>query len=371
MAHLKRLLLAATALCGLTSPVMADPISIGVAVLVNIGWAGTITALGATLVGAAVIGVGILGASLVVSALTPRPPEPKPSERQATIRQAIGPRVRFYGRNKVGGTMWFFDTAGAWLHVGVTLNEGEISAIVEIWLNDTAYTLYGDGYIDDNQYKVDGDTVPVAQLKFKLDTADQTAHAELVSAFPSVTTDHRLRGVANLLARFREVNADLIAAVYPNYVPQVRVVADMSLVKSVRTGARIFSSNFADVIYDYLTAVDGAGFSYGAGYSESEVDLPSFQAFADLCAEPVELKGGGTVARYIAAGSYGLNEEMRDVLPRMLRACDGDLYFTAAGKIGIRGGEWVEPVLTLDDSLGHIIDATFRRGQSKLAAFNS
>jgi hypothetical protein len=145
---------------------------------------------------------------------------------------------------------------------------------------------------------------------------------------------------------------------------------DASLVKSVRTGARIYSNNFADVIYDYLTGVDGAGFPYGAGYSESEIDLASFQSFASLCAEPVPLKGGGTVSRYIAAGGYGLNEEMRDVLPRMLRACDGDLYFTAAGKIGIRGGQWVEPTLTLDDSLGHIIDATFRQGQGRLAAFN-
>jgi hypothetical protein len=364
MAHLKRLLLAAT------SPAQADPLSIGVAVLVNIGWAGTITAVGAWLVGAAVIGVGVLGASLVVSALSPRPPEPKPSERQATVRQAVAPRVRFYGRVKVGGTMWFFDTAGGWLYVGVTLNEGEISAVVEIWLHDKLVTLYGDDFVDDDQYKINDDTVPVAKIRTKLGTASQTVHADLDAAFPSVTSDHRLRGVANVLAEFKEVKAEYIASAYPNYIPQVRIVMDASLVKDVRTGLRGYSDNFADVIYDYLTGVDGAGFPYGAGYTESEIDLASFQAFAELCDEPVPLKAGGTVARYIAAGGYGLNEEMRDVLPRMLRACDGDLYFTAAGKIGIRGGQWVEPTLTLDDTLGHIIDATFRQGQGSLAAFN-
>src|SRR5690606_14404799 len=147
MAHLKRLLLAATALCGLTSPALADPLSIGVAVLVNIGWTGAITAAGAWLVGAAVIGVGVLGASLVVSAAS-RPPEPKPSERQATIRQAVAARVRFYGRVKVGGTMWFFETAGPQLFVGITLNEGEISEIVEIWLHDQLITgLDSGGYV--------------------------------------------------------------------------------------------------------------------------------------------------------------------------------------------------------------------------------
>lgn len=368
MAHLKRLLLAATALCGLTTPAHADFVSIGVALLVNIGWTGAITGVGAWLVGAAVIGVGILGASLLAQQLTGRPGEGKPSDRQATIRQAIGPRVRFYGRVKVGGTLWFFETAGAWVYVGVTLNEGEISAIQEIWLNDQEYTLDNNGYVDDAQYRV-GST-KVAQLFFKMGTDNQTVHAELDAAFATVTTDHRLRGVANLLARFREVAADQIGRVYPNYIPQARIVMDASLVKDVRTGNRGFSANPADVIYDYLTGVDGAGFPYGAGYSESDIDLPSFQAFADLCAQPVPLKGGGSVARYLLAGGYGLNEEMRDVLPRMLRACDGDLYFTAEGKIGIRGGEWVEPTLTLDDSLGHIIDATFQQGQGALAAFN-
>ena len=368
MAHLKRLLLAATALCGLTTPALADPLSIGVAVLVNIGWAGTITAAGAWLVGAAVIGVGVLGASLVVQALSPRPPEPKPSERQSTVRQAVAPRVRFYGRVKVGGTLWFFETNGPRLYLGVTLNEGEISEIVEIWLHDQIVTLDVNGRVNEAPYKSGSNQY--ARLLFKMGASDQTVHSVLDDAFDSVGTDHRLRGVANVLAVFLEVKPEDVADVYPNYIPQVRIVMDSSLVKDVRTGLRGYSDNLADVIYDYLTGVDGAGFPYGAGYSESEVDLASFQAFAELCDEPVPLKAGGSVARYIAAGGYGLNEEMRDVLPRMLRACDGDLYFTSAGKIGIRGGKWVEPVLTLDDSLGHIIDATFRRGQAALAAFN-
>ncbi len=368
MAHLTRLLLAATALCGLTSPALADPVSIGVALLVNIGWTGAITGVGAWLVGAAVIGVGVLGASLLASSLSPRPSESKPSERQATVRQAVAARVRFYGRVKVGGTMWFFETSGPRIYIGITLNEGEISSVVEIWLHDQLVTLDGDGRVNEAPYSLGSSKY--ARLLFKMGTADQTVHSTLDDAFDTVTSDHRLRGVANVLATFLEASPENVPEVYPNYIPQTRVVMDASLVKSVRTGSRIYSNNFADVIYDYLTAVDGAGFSYGAGYVESELDLASFQAFAELCAEPVPLKAGGSVARYPAAGGYGLNEEMRDVLPRMLRACDGDLYFTAAGKIGIRGGKWVAPTLTLDDTLGHIIDATFRQGQGSLAAFN-
>jgi hypothetical protein len=364
-------LLCATALSVLPAPAQADPLSIGVAFLVNIGWTGAITGLGATLVGAAIIGVAALGVSLAAGALLgPQntASRAKPSERQATIRQAVGPRVRFYGRNKVGGTMWFFETAGSLLYVGITLNEGEIEGIVETWLNDQEVALDVDGYVLSAPY-VPGGT-KVARMFFKDGASDQTVHSVLDSAFASVTADHRLRGVANALATFQEVNPEDVSAVYPNYIPQVRVVMDASIVKSVRTGSMIYSDNAADVIYDYLTAVDGAGFPYGAGFAESEIDLASFQAFANLSDQPVDLKAGGTVDRYKIWTSYALNEQMRDVLPRLLSACDGELYLTTAGKIAIRGGQWVAPTLTLDGSLGHIVSAEFRKGQNELAAFN-
>lgn len=348
-----------------------DPLSIGVAFLVNIGWTGAITGLGATLVGAAIIGVAALGVSLAAGALLgPQntASRAKPSERQATIRQAVGPRVRFYGRNKVGGTMWFFETAGSLLYVGITLNEGEIEGIVETWLNDQQVTLDVNGYVTSAPY-VPGGT-KVARLLFKDGASGQTVHSVLDTAFASVTSDHRLRGVANALATFQEVNPEDVSTVYPNYIPQVRVVMDASIVKSVRTGSMIYSDNAGDVIYDFLTAVDGAGFPYGAGFAESEIDLASFQAFANLSDQPVDLKAGGTVDRYKIWTSYSLNEQMRDVLPRLLRACDAELYLTTAGKIAIRGGQWVAPTLTLDDSLGHIFSAELRMGQSELAAFN-
>lgn len=370
---MKRLVWLAAALLLSTVPAQADPLSIGVAVLVNIGWAGTISAGLATAIGIGVLAAGAIGVSLLAGALTPGVQQPKPSERQTTIRQAVGARVRFYGRVKVGGTLWFFDTAAGALYVGITLNEGEISAIVETWLNDAEVTIdSGTNWVTaPDQYLINGDTDPVARIYYKLGTDTQTVHAALDSAFASVNAAHRLRGVANVLAVFLEVDSEAIAEVYPQYVPQLRAVIDASLVKSVRTtGAVIFSDNAADVIYDYLTAVDGAGFPYGAGYRESQIDLASFQAFADLSDQAVALKAGGTVARYKLAGGYGLNERIRDVLPRLLRACDAALYMTAEGKLAIRGGEWIEPVLTLDDGLGHIISAEFRMGQSALAAFN-
>lgn len=367
-----RLIALLASLVLMVSPASADPLSIGVAFLVNIGYGGAISALGATLVGSAVLGAGALGLSLLSSAVFSQngDRQPSPSERQSTVRQSIGPRVRHYGRVKVGGTLFFFENKDENLYQGVTLNEGEISGIFDLWLNDQSVTTDGMGFVNNEPYVLDNGT-KVVRMLFKYGRWNQTAQEELVANFPGqFTPDHRLRGVANYVVIFQEVPREEISVVYPQLNPNVRIVMNASIVKSVRTGNRIWSANPADCIYDYLTARDVAGFPYGAGYLESQIDLASFQEFAHLCDETVMLKSGTSIARYSLWGGYALNEEMRQVLPRMLRTCDGDLYLTTDGKIGIRGGQWKPPVLTLDDSLGHILSAEFRRGTQALAAFN-
>lgn len=351
--------------------VMRDPLSIGVGFLVNIGWTGAISGLGATIVGSAILGAAALGVSLLSSAVfSPqlRQQERTSSERQATIRQSLGPRVRSYGRVKVGGTLWFFETKDGTLYSALTINEGKISAVVEHWLNDQQVTVDGSGNVTTAPYVVDG--AYVARIYMKDGDSAQTVHAALDAAFTEITTAHRFRGTANALTVFDEVAAEKVPEVYPQLNPSYRAVIDASLVKSVRTGSTIWSDNPADIIYDYLTGVDGADFPYGAGYSESQINLASFQAFANVCDELVDLKAGGTIKRYRLWGSYGMNEEMRAVLPRMLRACDGDLYMDTDGRIAIRGGEWTAPELTLDAANGHIISAQFKHGQGALAAFN-
>lgn len=354
-----------------TPTVMRDPLSIGVGFLVNIGWTGAISGLGATIVGSAILGAAALGVSLLSSAVfSPqlRQQERTSSERQATVRQSLGPRVRSYGRVKVGGTLWFFETKAGALYSALTTNEGKISAVVEHWLNDQQVTVDGSGLVTTAPYVVDGHYV--ARIYMKDGDSAQTVHSVLDAAFTEITSAHRFRGTANALTVFYEVAAEKVPEVYPQLNPSYRAVIDASLVKSVRTGSTIWSDNPADIIYDYLTGVDGAGFPYGAGYAESQVNLASFQTFANLCDELVPLKTGGTIKRYRLWGSYGMNEEMRAVLPRMLRACDGDLYMDTSGRIAIRGGKWTTPALTLDAANGHILSAQFKHGQGALAAFN-
>lgn len=366
---------------GLAVPHHEDPLSIGIAFLVNIGYTGAISGLGATIVGSAILGAVGLGLSFVSGVIFQRQPSTTdPQQRQATVRQSIGPRLRFYGRVKVAGSLWFFENRDGWLYTGITLNEGKIAGIAEYWLNDDRVDLDADGFVITPPYIYEvppsgiiGEVsvAKVGRLLYKDGDDNQTVYGLLRATFPDVITDnHRLRGVATLLSAFNEVPSDKIGEVYPQLNPKIRVVMDASIVKSVRTGLQQWSDNPLDAVYDYLTNLDSSGFARGAGFPESLIDLPSFQALANLSDQPVPLKAGGTVKRYRLWGGYALNQKMRDVLPPMLATFDGDLYLTSGGKIAARGGSWVAPALTLDDQAGHIISHEFGRGTGALAAFN-
>jgi hypothetical protein len=51
-----------------------------------------------------------------------------------------------------------------------------------------------------------------------------------------------------------------------------------------------------------------------------------------------------------------------------LATCDGEIYYTPGGLIGIRGGKWEEPTVTITDD--HIRSYVYERQGDKLAAFN-
>src|SRR5690606_31902850 len=126
----------------------------------------------------------------------------EPSDRQSTVRQPTGPRVRFYGRNKVGGTLAFFESKNGLLYSLITLNEGRISGVQEVWLNDQRVTLDGDGYVIEDPYRfthsVTTGTWPfqsttttsykVARILFRDGSGGQSAYSELISAFPGLVT---------------------------------------------------------------------------------------------------------------------------------------------------------------------------------------
>jgi hypothetical protein len=330
---------------------------------------GAIGAIGSFIGSLGVLGTALtqlaIGAALTLAStlLTPRPKasqlrfqNPSP-QYQAVINQAAAPRRRGYGRVKAGGIRAFFDSKDGTLYQIVMLHSGEIDGYEEFWLGDVLVTLDG----------VAVTTAPFtgyATVNAQTGTDDQLAWDLLASRFTAWTSQHRLRGIANLRVTFKSPPADQISNVFPeSYNTPVRAVFRASKILDTRTSVTAWSDNPAMILRDYLTHPDGY-----RRLTADDIDVASFNAFADLCDEAVPLAAGGSEKRYRAWGLYELNDDPTEVIGRILRACDGELYTTAEGKVAIRGGKWEPPTVTIDDA--HIISHDLEEGADALDRFN-
>ena len=326
-----------------------------------------------TAIGAAVVYGGLAVASAYLSsALAPDAPagqrsgsvpRPKPADGQQTTRQPVQSRWRHYGRVKVGGVVYFYESKNGLFYVGIMVGQGQYTEIEAHWLNDAQTTIDAAGLVTSADY-INGGRSRIRILPHD-GRSDQLAQPFLTAGFPGVwTADHRLRGIANVLIVYEDVPAEDFSKVYRGGVPGYRAVIRYLKIYDPRTSVTQWSDNAALVILDFLTSPDGMK------HDLSRMHLPAFIDAANICDEDVPLKSGQTEPRYRIWGSYRLNEQPRDVLKRLLASCDGELYTRPDGKISLRVGKWAAPTVTLDDRQGHILSYEISQGSDQLAAFN-
>jgi len=331
-------------------------IAVGAGIATGITSATIIGTIGAAVVFGA-------GAWAISSLLMPRPRNPnRGADAQAVINQATAPRVRIYGRAKVGGVRAFFESRAPSLYQIIMIASHRIDAIEQVWIGDINCTRNSDGSIENVPFKTEGRFYH-AWVDLFLGTANQAASPRLLSAFSSIwTSAHRLRGIAYVVAQFNSPgSAEDFGGIWPDsHRTPVRCVVRGAKVYDPRDNTQTVDDDWVDpvewkwsdnpalCILDYIRCPDGMN------KPNSGIDFDSFAAFADLCDEPVALAAGGTEKRYRCGGTLVLTEDPVDVLQRLLDTCDGELYQTNEGKIAIRGGKWVEPTVTItaDQILG-------------------
>lgn len=363
-----------------------------------------------------------LGMSMLTSALMPKPKFQNPSSQyQAVINQPAAPRRRGYGRAKLGGVRAFFDSTGGSLYQIVMLHSGRVDAIEKMYLGDAEVTtnsaglveqwpfgikgkqtatvtfetmedmnadldhpagtiaaVSGEFYVSSDRYVKIGasgsgswEVAPLIVISShvimasQLGTTGQTAEPIMTAAWSGVwTSAHRLRGVAYIAARFISPESKNYMTVFPEgHNTPIRAVCRLSRILDTRTSTTAWSDNPALILADYLTHPDGY-----RRLTYDDIDTASFNAFADLCDELVPLAAGGSEKRYRAWGMYEMNDDPKNVVQRILDSCDGELFTTADGKLGLRGGKWSEPTVTIEDAdvLGHDLE----EGADALDRFN-
>ena len=258
---------------------------------------------------------------------------------QAIIDETDSPRVRAYGRVLLGGIRAFFESDDGKLYQIVVSHHGPVDGLTRFWIDGEPVESWDPATGEVKRYKY---------IWFRDGSGSGGDYEPVLIRFPALwTPQHRLQGQATFCTQWGDPSDEDFAKEFPKG-PHTNVQAELraSRVRDMQ-GNLVYSENASLIIRDYLTHQDGWRIP------AAMIDNDSFGRFVQICGQPVPLRAGGTEPRYRICGHYALDDAPKDVAGRMLAACDGQVYQTPEGKVGILGGAWSEPdvTITADDIL--------------------
>lgn len=356
----------------------AIPIVLGAAATIVTGGAalpGVAAAIGLSAGTLSAIGVGLsITGTLAATLLQETPDKPKMQDGDVSIKQAIPPRVRGYGRQRVGGTFLFYDsTPDGDLKTLLCHVAHEIDAWEEDWLNDERVTLDGDGNVTDDPWWQPANDDSVVVIQHYLGTP-----AQVIPPFDDKwTADHKAHGLCCAYVKYSDLKDEDQIKVFPSGPPPYRAVLRLAKIYDPRPAAGqtagneatyTWSDNGALVVLDFLTRTE-QGVPVGFGIPLDRINLASFIAAADVCDQAVALKAGGTEKRWRSWGLYELTEDRKAVLQDLLDACGGRIIQGPDGKLGLTvGAPGPAAAVTLTDE--QIIDWDMSLGKPAIERIN-
>jgi hypothetical protein len=389
------------------TPALAEPVSIGMALLSAGGVAAT---FGVSYLTGLAITVAL---SYAARGLAPDMDDFDNAEvgYMTSGTAAAADHQIIYGRQRVGGIIVYKETTpqntppqsgdNKELHVIIALAGHEVEEIEAIYANDEELTFQstlsntlsavtapekyarqthfetrrGSGGTT-NQVEVEDQPTTIFAAAFN-GTADQAASNELDGSSQNKwTPDHRLQGVAYLY-----VKLVYIADSFPNGEPNITAVVKGKKVYDPRDSSQsatnpntwTYSDNVALCLRDYLES------DYGVNADYDEVDEDTFSVAASVCDETVALADSSAVTEYTTSAGqekkYALNAafttgtEPQKIIDNMVKSMAGALWYSQ-GKFQCKAGKYTAPVMELneDDLRGNLRIETRR---SRREGFNA
>ena len=281
-------------------------------------------------------------ATAALQTFSPKPKLPSFSDfasqsqnRTQMIKQPTVARRMIYGETRVSGVLGFAESTedDKYLHLVILMASHEVNSIGQVYINDTAITLDGNG-----NCTAPAQYANLIRIKKHLGSIDQSADSTLIQESDKWTDQHRLRGIAYIYARL-EFDADA----FPNGLPNISAIVQGKKLFDPRTSTTSYSTNPALAIRDYLT--DSV---YGFNSSSDEIDDTSFTTAANICDESVALSGGGTESRYTINGTFESNGSPKQILENLLTAMGGSVIYSN-GTFKVKAAKYVAPTVTLDE----------------------
>ena len=175
---------------------------------------------------------------------------------------------------------------------------------------------------------------------FKQGTSNQTAVS--ITTPEWATTPPFTRSFSDIAY----IHAHLIhdPQVFAGGIPNISVVVEGKLCLDVTNigGAKRFTSNPADILYDYLTDEFGA--------SADEIDLDSFAAASVICDTIVTGSSGQySQKRYDCNMTFMTSEKPVSIIENILKSCYGKLIYSN-GLFSMKAGAYSYPQVTLNEN---------------------
>jgi hypothetical protein len=311
------------------------------------GIAGVATAIGLTAGTLAAIGAGLSIAGTIAGILLqPAPPSVKMEDGSAVIKQDLGPRVWGYGEYKLGGQFgyWNNDDSGN-LRMWMIHTSHECDSVVEEWLDAERVQFDEIGDIDSEPWEYGGKSYIHRQTYLGAPTQVITGIGD--------EWDVNCKGynLCSTFLRFSDGGTKTHQKIFTTgNDPKYNVVLRLAKIYDPRDPGQTFgdessylwSDNQALALLDFLTRAQPSVYGpipIGFGYDmATEIDVDSFAAAADTCAELIPLKAGGFEPRYRSWGAFDGNERKKDILSSMLLNCDGRLTTATDGKLRLHVG---------------------------------
>jgi Putative phage tail protein len=336
----------------------------GVEILSGLSFAGI--SLPAVIGATAIIGVSI-GLQYALSHPTP----PKPEAGSQAIRQAVPPRIRAYGINRLAGYYMLYEAAGAPAASSfdvIAFHSGRIDSVVTFLLSDDIVQLSGDishgGAATVLSTYGDGRYGGVVVIELQLGNHSAafgtlTTNPLINSIWTPAHIGHGIAACAILCASTSDPAT--YSRKFPRGKPELSVVAVCSPCWDPRDPAQhrdneaTWRPSYNPVIQliDYLTRIDG-----GMGKDFDRMIAPVLSlwiAEANLCDEMVAKADGSFEPRYQSHGWFQFNNAPENVLGDMLATCDGWLAESGDGTLSLVVGVYrapTDPPLTEADIKG-------------------
>lgn len=320
---------------------------------------GIVAALASTIIGQLITSVAI---SFIANRLSPRPQVPSFEDPGLQFQVQAGgaiPRQFIYGEALVAGHIVAAKVSGedrVNLDMIIVIGDGgPYEAINQIRFDDELLTLDSNGNVT-SPSKYAGK----ARIVTTLGAEDQAGIGAAQANISEWTTEHRGRGVCHAYVRMvwdPEVWTNGRPTIYFRvrgrkvYDPRKDSTKGGSGAHRVNDPATWeWSQNPALWALDWLLGVKMNGKRIaGFGVSAMLINYDSFSAAADVCDEAVDVKGGGTIARYTGGGALvSADDDPKSVADSFVMAMAGE-FSPRSGYIGVFAGGPRTAVVTLND----------------------